>query len=427
MIMLFIGYHQRKLFFSICYLVSLAGVAQIDEIKEILKSKPHTEETAIWLCDTAFTFAGNDLQITQQIAELALEKARQLDSDLAKARAYHVIGISYYERGVYERALESYIDALKYYEKIGNRRGQALIKINIGIIYGLISQPERAKNYLLESIKILETLNDSLNLGKSYSNVAVNYSHIGLRDSAIFYYNKALVIRQAQNDSIGIASTFNNIANIYVGDTFNIDVKTSEAQFAYKNFVEALKFINEGDRDILLSKIYTGLGRTLSELGRTNEALAYLNKGLDLGIRINSKTCQQLCYRNLKWFYQRQGDYKAALDYFIKESNMDKELRSAEVAKQIDQLNIKYETERKEKEIVELEQLRIIDQGVRNLLIMAIVSVTLLAILLILYVSQKRRKDKLISNLRLQKLTTDINAKNKEITSYTLNFLQKIN
>ncbi|WP_462249749.1 tetratricopeptide repeat protein [Ekhidna sp.] len=415
---------RRVVYFAVC-LVALSGAAQVEKIEEKFKSMPKNEETILWLLDSAFSFSGNDPFVMQSLAAIALNSANDLNSDLGRARANHVIGISYWELDIYEKSIEYYIEALKYYEIIGSERGQAYINVNIGNLLKDLEQPDRAKPYFLKAITFMKLMNDSINLGKTYANLGVVQKQLHGKDSALLFYKYSLEIRQKLNDSIGTASVLNNIANLYFDSEEVLITSKEEATSAYAYLVQALQFINEGDRDVTFGRINANLGAILYRLGRTDEALGYLEKSLRLGIETDSKVIQQISYGYLADIYKGKGDFQKAIDLYAKETELDKERRNKEVSNEIENLNIKYETVQKEKQLAELAQQSAIDRGVRNILIISIVSVLVITVLIIGYVLQKKKKDKLISLLEVQKLKDEINSKNKEITSYTISFLQK--
>lgn len=415
----------RRMLYACCCAASLVGLGQIAAIKEKLLSKTETEETAIWLCDTALTFKNNNPAITLQLSKLALEKAHAWGSNLAKAKANHVLGISYWSQGLHELALAAYLEALKDYESLGSSEGIAAIEINIATIYDHIGQSEKAKVHLQESIEIMRSVGDTINLGRALNNLAIVYGNLNRIDSAMFLFRECMKIKESQGDSIGIANVFNNIADVYLTSGEDAALKAKNVQIAYDYLTSSLLYLQEGVDNNLLSIIYGNLGKSLINLNQVQKAKTYLEKGLILAGEIESKHSQQLIYGYLSQLHSAQEDYKKALEYTNKEVALDKEQRSIEVSKQINKLNIQYETEKKERQLAELEKQQAIDLGIRNMLLISVTSICLIAFLLLSYARHKRKKDRLISQLKLKALTERINAKNKEISSYTVSFLQK--
>lgn len=415
---------KKTLFIVFCGL-SFVATAQLDIIKERFEAKPRSEETVIWLCDTAYSLYFNDPLLTQQIAELALNEADRLNANLAKAKANHVLGVSYWARDRYEEAIAYYLDAINYYDILGDTRGKALISMNIGTIYDDLGESERGKKYLLDSERLIRSLSDSTNLGKVLNNLAVLYKRLDQQDSSFFYYEQCMTIRKALNDSLGVASLYNNIAIIYIENIDKNDLVTNDAEIAYSNLMSALDYLRSGDDSRLLSTIKSNLGKVLMEMDRLSEAETQLFEAAELASSIDHDARLQMTYAYIKQLYELRSNYRVALEYYEKQIEINEKLRSAEITKQIDELNIKYETAQKEKRLAELERQKAVDQGIKNNLMIGAISVISIAFIIVIYIIQKRRKDKLIAKLEVQHLADEINVKNKEIASYTMSFLQK--
>ena len=412
---------------ALCCLVicSFITKGQVSEIREILSQKPETEETAVWLCDTAYTFYRSNPAITEEIARIALNKANQWDSDLARAKANHVIGVSLWARDIHQEALTHYLEALKYYESIDLKRGIATINLNIGTIYDDLKQSERGVPYILNSLSMLRTIGDSVNLGRTLNNAAVIYGNMSNKqDSALLFFRECMQVRRAMKDSFGVAQVYNNIADIYL-DKEASDFKKADAQEAYSNLIEGLKFLDEKEAPNLASIMYSNLGKSLLELDRPDEAKRYLDPALELAIKIESKYRQELAYNYLAEYYSDIGDFETALEHYITRVQLGEEQRNAEITKQIDQLNIKYETEKKEKQLAVLEREKVEAQADRNLILISGGSIIVVISLLLINVYSKRKRDIQIADLKMQQLNEEIDQKNREISSYTLNFIQK--
>lgn len=418
---------MKRILFIFFSILSAGGFAQFETIEEKLKSKPTTEETVLWLSDTAFTFYGNDPDLTQRLAELALEKSQEWQTALGAARAKHVIGVAYWAKGQHEEAMNYYLKALEDYDALENVKGQGIITMNIGIVYISQGQYERGKGYLRKSVPLIEQAQDTVNLGRVLGNLAALYRN-SIKDSAFYFYEESLKIKKSKRDSVGIAMIYNNIASLYLDDDMSTDSIPPDPQkvaLAYENLQTALNLLKEGESKNLFTTIYANIGKCLLEQGRYDESDMYLRRALDLSIEVNSKWDEQLIYDYLKQLNEKRGNYKEAYFYYQKRVGLEQNLRSAQVSRQIDELNIKYETAKKEQQLAELEKQNAIDRGIRNLLITSTVAVAIIAFVVILYNYQKRKKDKLIAQLQLEKMSEELTSKNKEIASYTMSFLQK--
>lgn len=405
-------------------LLSIALNAQIEEIKQILESKEKSEETAIWLCDTAYTFHRNEPLIAERIAKLGLEIGQEIGSELASAKANHVLGISFWIRDEYHYAIEAYLEALKHYERLDNARGIALINMNVGIIYSDLGQEEKAIPYYLESEEPFTQLKDSVNLGRLYLNIGASYKNMGGNDKlASDYYHLALNVRLGIQDSVGVASALNNIAIVYLEKD---SIPTLE------NSREASKYLNDGldflkkEKDIRLYSILSvNIGRCFIGLRRYTEAEKYLDQALKIALEKDFKVIEKWCYKYKSLLHSELKNHQKAYRFYRMRTELDNEIRGIEINKEIEELSIKYETAKKEKQLAELEKQNAIDKGIRNLLITGTTAVLILSSLIVFYVVQKRKRDRIIAKIKIQKMSDEVTAKNKEIASFTMSFLQK--
>ncbi|WP_436516423.1 tetratricopeptide repeat protein [Ekhidna sp. To15] len=414
---------MKKILFIVFYFSTIATFAQLEEIKEKLKSKDRSEGTVFWLCDSAYAIHSNDPALAEQVALLALELAKQIGSDLGAAKANHVVGITHWARDNYTESIDYYLEALAYYEKLGNLHGMALIRINVGNVYDDLNQTERSKSYHRSSIKILRELGDSVNLARVLNNLAIAHRRTGHSDSAYSSYQRVMAIKRSLQDSIGVARTFNNISLLFLEKESGVNQE--DATIAYNNLISGFEYLKEGDDNRLYATICANLGRAMTLSGQLSGNERYFDKALEIAKEYDFKVIEQWVYMYYAELFVRRKDYQQAFEYFAKEVALDKELRNAEINEQIEELNIKYETVKKEKQIAELERQEAVDRGIRNLLLAGVIAVILIALVLIFYSYQKRKKDKLIAQLQLDKMSEELISKNKEIASYTMSFLQK--
>lgn len=74
------------------------------------------------------------------------------------SRGYSEIatGISFYQEGDFDRALECFEEALRVFEMIADEKGEAIAKYHIGLVY-LRRNNKKALHYLEESYNVLKT------------------------------------------------------------------------------------------------------------------------------------------------------------------------------------------------------------------------------------------------------------------------------
>lgn len=149
----------------------------------------------------------------------------------------------------------------------------------------------------------------------------------------------------------------------------------------------------------------------------------------------NLKSIQKRIYLSLKLLYQKQGNLKKSMSYFDKYATISDSLFNEEKANQIASMQAQHEFSQKEKEleIAKKDLLVMVEKNkANNLLRIVFVLVALLIGSLVW--GMFRRKNAEITkgekalkkaNSQTQELKVEIQAKESELTTYTLNFVQK--
>lgn len=196
---------------------------------------------------------------------------------------------------------KSYFSALK----VGDNFTLYRASRGIGAIYGEVSHLniDSSFYYLDQAIELAQELELYTQLVETYS-IKGSYCLWPLLDTnkAIQYFNLSEKTAQKTNDSLGMAFLKRTVANIHV---------------ARKNYTLALKTLKEAEAIYLSANHTDGL---------------------------------VIVYASLRRVYEGQGNYKHALELSKLIDSLTHELYNESAAKEMAQMKIKYETEKKEKE-----------------------------------------------------------------------------
>ncbi|MCF8366432.1 MAG: histidine kinase, partial [Bacteroidales bacterium] len=150
---------------------------------------------------------------------------------------------------------------------------------------------------------------------------------------------------------------------------------------------------------------------------RTDTAKYYLEKALEIAENYNDLQGQYIVYRFYKTLYEKQGNYKLALDYFAKAVEINKNLRSAEKDKAFKNLAIVYETEKKN-ETIAFQEKELKNKNLINLLLLiGILLIIIIFVTVFVYQrmihkrkaeAEKSRKEKEIARYKLQVVNNQI-------------------
>ncbi|WP_417201487.1 tetratricopeptide repeat-containing sensor histidine kinase [Bizionia sp.] len=294
----------------------------------------------------------------------ALKMDRFVDTNLSNAANI------YLNLQHYPKALEIQLEVLEKRKKRNNVLELAESHVNIGNIYQKLLDFENCKKYY----DIAEKLGEENNLIRLLSPLYNNYGNIyrseGNIKEALKYYEKAYAIRKTLDDEHGIASVTGNLAVLYL------------------------------------------------EEGKINLASFYFYTSIAKAKKVKAKKIESNAYKSLAILKSYQKELDSAFWYQTKFNELETELNSEKVIKQIAEIETKYETEKKEKEIaVQKEQLLKNELLIKNKNLYAILITSALLILGIIsfgyYKRNQFKKKQLQKEIDLKDALSAIKTQNR--------------
>lgn len=293
---------------------SLAQKQQIDSLLHILQryeaQKGYVQDTNYLntLNELAYKYYTINPDSTLLLGEQSLTWCKKINYHKGESEAIRNIGIAHDINGDYEKALQSFQEALKIAQKINYQKGIGKIYNNIAFIYYNKGQYVEALEYHFKALKIRETINDKQGIAISLNNIATIYNYsTGKESEALDYYLKSLKIRQEINDKQGIAESLNNIAGIY----------TAQGNYAkvLAYHLQSLKISEElGDKKAIATTL-NNVASVYIILGNSNEALEYYEKSLEISQSIRDRKGVAYSLRGLASGYLALKQFDKAIKY----------------------------------------------------------------------------------------------------------------
>ncbi len=349
------------------------------------------------------------------------------------ANSYYYIGFVYYNQFSYKTAHDFFLVALKNYEEIGDQQQVANLYNIIGTIYETQGDFSNAVKSYLRGLKTYEIIGDKLGIADSYNNIGVIYKNQGFKDMALENYLKSLKIYNEIGDKEKVASAYNNIGVVYynqhnynksleshkislkiseeigdkqgMGDNYsnigNIYWNQEDYEQALDYHLKSLKIRTETEDKFGMAISWNNIGIVYVKQKKFEESYYYLNQALILAKEIGNKDLMKEFYSSLSELYEKKGDYKQAYNYHKLYADIKDTLLNEQSNKQIAEMNAKYESEKKEKDILLLTKDKDIQQAeigkqklIRNSSIGALVFALLLAFVLFnrFYITRKQKK-----------------------------------
>lgn len=321
---------------------------------------------------------------------LALEnysKALQLFEELENlqntATLNRLIGIVYGNLYDHPRALSYFRKASELASNIGNEDILAYSQNNIAITYGELSDYENARLYYLKAIEVFEKTGNLRGVEMAKANLSTTYANLNDYDNAIKLLQECIDFSREINDVPGYAMSLSNIGMMYS--------KKEEYDKALEYIEQALQLHRELGFKAEISRDLLGMGVIYKETNYPDKAREYLLEAQGIAMETGDYWAIATCYENLSELNVFTGNLRNALkDYKLYKLYNDS-IITEENREKLAELEVKYQTEKKDKENLMLQQEVMINeitikQKNAQITVFIIVILIVLALLIVIFI-----------------------------------------
>ncbi|WP_299368238.1 tetratricopeptide repeat protein [Winogradskyella sp.] len=344
--------------------------------------------------------------------EKALKMSRDFGFENIESMCINNLGMLNWNRGNYSKALDYFFESLKMDENADMERAMESSLNNIGLIYQEMNLNEKALEYHKKALDIRLKYNMQNEQIASYNNIGINLKNLGRLNEAVATFNKGIILAKEKNNHIDYYRLLDNLAHTHYlkGD---IDL----ALTIYLKALEKPKDFNADEKGMISS--YNNIAAIYNEKNNPKKALFYIEKGFDLVEKYPETELKaaDLYLTNAETQYM-MNDYEKARVSKQKFIKLKDSIFSKRNAKAIADLEIKYETEKKEKEIL-IQRAEIAEQDLiiqqRNYQIFGLIGLAVVLGLLgyLIYNQQELKNRQLKKENELKGALLKIETQNK--------------
>lgn len=308
-------------------------------------------------------------------------KAKEINVKRIITKSLNNLTEIYFRWNQFDKALEYQNNLLDFYIEQKDKTGIIITQNKIANIYSSLGDLKKANEFYIESLKLCEGNENTSLMAKTLENIGTNFQEAGQYEKALGYFQKSLITNEKSGNMNSVALLFFKIANVYAKEK------------------------------------------------KYDPAIENLNKSLHISRNKNLKSLESNIYLSYSEIYNNKGNNKTALGYYKLYNETKDFLKDKESNKEIAELYVKYETEKKEKEIEilkrdnEISQLEISQQ--RKIVQFFIIISGLVLILVFLVFNRYRRNKKTNRMLSNQKDKLAKALKEREIVQNELKKLNK--
>ncbi|GEC77552.1 tetratricopeptide repeat-containing sensor histidine kinase [Flavobacterium aquatile] len=328
--------------------------------------------------------------------------AKKINYPLGEAESYSNLSLMSFFSGKFDDNFSYSLQAIAIYEKLNeieklaNEYGEMGFRMNK-------RNPKKALYYMQKGMKISEKNKFQKPLLGIYNNYGTLKQQQNELDSALYFFRKCLKIKESIKDSVGIPYSLNNIAEIFI---------------IRKQFAEAKKLFDKSLKIRILRNDKYGIADSYAYLGDLNhaekkydEAILNYDKSLEFSLKYKFNNLLRHNYKMISECYEYSNNSKAALVAYKKHVFYKDSILNTETNSKIAELEVKFETKNKEKQLLEKE---IEVKNTRNKLI-AVSSLALFIGLIgyLIYRQQKLKNIQQKQEFQLKSAISVIETQNK--------------
>ena len=366
-----------------------------------------------------------------RLGDEAFKMADKASYSKGGAFAKRVSGVAHWALGEPRLALEDLYIAMDLYDRIDDLEGRANSNLNIGMVYADINEDSTALSYYNKAINEFSTLDLNGRIATTFTKIGSLQLNNGNLEDALNNLLNALKIHTENNFEYGMAEAHNRLGQLYLERK---DIE--QADYHLRQSLVLSRKINDLDGTISSMIHY---GRLQNSQKEYDIAEVHLKWGLEQSTSQNLNKYKLEALSSLANLKKEINQPDSALYYYEWFVNLKDSVFNANKSKQIAALEFKNDLQEKEQELAYVKDKESYSKKIQWILFGGIWIILLLAIFLIKSLKQRNsnqkkllEQERLIASKQLEtqrikrnSLEQQLELKNKELTSYALNFVQK--
>lgn len=356
-------------------------------LAETKTSDPKIQDTYLYNL-SKFYFQTGKLDLAFDAAERGLDLYNLVPQTYAAAKFYNLLGSVYSMQKEYENGIKHYQYAIKILELAGDSHTVALIQNNIANTFFSLTDYESAYKYSSRAYHTLKAENDTVNLPSLTGITAISAIKLGNIDEG----------KLLTSECIFLATQYQNRIAEIIGNTCQGELYMLEELFdsAAISFNKALALSQQFGQFHLAMLNKISLLTVYEKLKDFKQAIRYGEEALAESTRMENENTLYSIHKHLGYAYYGDGQFQKAFEHLNLAHDFYIASAGIQNKKIINDILIKYDTEKKEKELT-LKELELTQNEIklakRKLWIIVLtLSLIILIVSYLFYIRWQRQK-----------------------------------
>lgn len=407
---------MRFFFLSLALIVGVVSIGRgqskiVDSLKNRIKERTYQDTVQV---DLLLQLANEEMYNKPAEAGNYAFEARviseKISYPLGVAKAYRLLGNSFWAQANQTAALENFLHGLQIADSIHSPQVQADLLGNLGMVYNEISDYQTALRYYKASLVKQVELKNKLREAIMRLNVGNGFYRLKQYDSSLFYYQQSSAILQQLKNVRSIVDLLTiGIGEVYAG--------LGKYKVALDYFEKAKKSCDTTRHHRGMVHVRMAIAKVMIDEKQLGRAEQELLECLSLAKEVNMKAYVRDCYELLSKVAVAQGNLPKYIEFFKLFIDYKDSIQNTAQTSKITSLQLDYEMKTKRMEIDALrknDQLKREEIVLKNWLLASAIACIFLGGLIFINVSRHHRHQKKL-NIELASRNEEINRQRMEI------------
>jgi len=288
-----------------------------------------------------------------------------------------------------------YFQSIDVKKNIKDTDGIGSVYLNIGVLYAFQMNFDNAIRYYELSLQHYHFSKNKKGKGAVLNNLGSIYRQQKKYSEAIESYNKALALKEEISDTAGMSRAYSNLGLVYQ--------YMGEYSKAEKYHLESIRLDSLSANQYNLVSSFISLAQLYIYQDKPLQVKKALDTGIALGIRLHAIHYLDDAYKTYAYYDSIQGDFKSAFQHINLYYYYHEKVMNEDRLKQLDRIEIVFQTKEKEKEIellntrsqLDAYQIKEQEKKLYNTFVVSILLLLLILTIFIALLNIRKRKQEL--------------------------------
>ena len=266
----------------------------------------------------------------------SLSLFQDLQNKDGEMKALNGLGVMSQDMGLYEEAVDFYLQSLRKSEENDNRERQIAALNNIGELHQALGNLDDARDFFQRARTLAESMPvQPESMSSILLNSAITEYQKDHLDSAHLTLHQALMVAEAVNNQMDMGKILN-----YLG---LIAFRKHNSDKAIEFNLRSLAIYEQVDNPQGKAEVLLFLASIYLEIEDFSSVIEYLDEAGKIISSLDIKLLESRSHEINSRLYEKQGDYRKALEYHKKHDRLQTEINTAELSKRLRGLSLRHE------------------------------------------------------------------------------------